>query len=114
MEDQIAEYGVVERVQGSNRFETSIAIAERFFYKPETVVLAYAWNFPDGLCGGPLAVSTDAPLILTMDHYEARAAEYIQGQGVKAGTILGGSALISDDGIRQIFDLDSDMRIPQK
>jgi putative cell wall-binding protein len=96
MEQQLASYGVTERVQGGNRFETSVAIAERFFYKPETVVLAYAWNFPDGLCGGPLAVSMDAPLILTMDKYEVRAAEYVQSQPIRKATILGGEGLISE------------------
>jgi putative cell wall-binding protein len=91
--------------QGKNRFETSIAIAERFFYKPETVVLAYAWNFPDGLCGGPLAVSMNAPLILTMDKYEVRAAEYVQSQPVRKATILGGEGLISQNAVQKIFSV---------
>lgn len=30
----------------------------------ETVVLAYAQNFPDGLSGGSLALSLNAPLLL--------------------------------------------------
>ena len=103
MEEQIAAYGVTERVQGANRFETSIAIAERFFYKPETAVVAYAWNFPDGLCGGPLAATMDAPLILTMDKYEARAAEYLQAQPIREATILGGESLIPEKSVEKIF-----------
>ena len=104
MEDEIAGYGVaVERVAGGNRFETSVAIAEKFFEKPESAVLAYAGNFPDGLCGGSLAAAMDAPLILTMDKFEAKAAEYVRGNGVKNGVILGGTGLISDGTVNSIF-----------
>lgn len=27
-------------------------VAEKYFENPESAVLAYAWNYPDGLCGG--------------------------------------------------------------
>lgn len=104
MQEQLSEYGTIERVQGADRFETSIAIAKRFFHKPETAVVAYAWNFPDGLCGGPLAVTLDAPLILTMDKYETAAAEYIQDEVIRNGVILGGETLISRDAVNTIFN----------
>ena len=103
LEEQIAAYGITERVQGNNRFETSIAIAEHFFYKPESVVLAYAWNFPDGLCGGALAVTMKAPLILTMERYETRAAEYVQGLPIAKSIILGGEKLVPESTVNTIF-----------
>ena len=103
MQNQVAEYGPVDRIGGSNRFETSVLIAEWFFDDPDSAVLAYAWNYPDGLCGGALAATMDAPLILTMTKYETQAAEYIQGYNITTGTVLGGTGLISDKSVELIF-----------
>ena len=66
-------------------------------------MLAYAWNYPDGLCGGALASTMDAPLILTMTGYESQAGEYVQSHGISKGTILGGVGLISDDSVCAIY-----------
>jgi hypothetical protein len=51
-------------------------VAETFFDAPTAAVLAYAQNFPDGLCAGPLAAAMDAPLLLTSINKEARAIAY--------------------------------------
>ncbi len=103
LETQLNTLGTVERLAGANRFETSVMIAEKFFQNPESAVLAYAWNFPDGLCGGPLAATMGAPLILTMEKYETQAASYIQGQSIKTGIILGGEKLIPNSSVNTIF-----------
>ena len=100
---RVAEYGMVQRIGGANRFETSVKLAETFFDGPEYAVLAYAWNYPDGLCGGPLALTMNAPLILTMTGYETAAEAYIRGEGISRGTVLGGKSLISDDSVRYLF-----------
>ena len=96
-------YGETTRLAGANRFETSVLVARRYFPDATSAVLAYAWDFPDGLCGGGLANAMNAPLILTMTKYEAKAAEYIQSQGITTGVVLGGKKLISDDSIEKIF-----------
>ena len=103
METVLTAYGTVERVAGNNRFETSVKIAEKFFASPESAVLAYAWDFPDGLCGGPLAVTMNAPLILTMEKYESQAAAYIQSNTISKATILGGEKLIPDTSVDLIM-----------
>ena len=93
----------VERLAGDNRFQTSIMIAEKFFDRPNTAVLAYARNYPDGLCGGGLAVWIGAPLILTMDKQVAVAAEYAKKVGIKRTVTLGGEGLISDAAVNTIL-----------
>ncbi len=103
METVLTAYGTVERVAGNNRFETSVKITEKFFASPESAVLAYAWDFPDGLCGGPLAVTMNAPLILTMEKYESQAAAYIQSNTISKATILGGEKLIPDTSVDLIM-----------
>ena len=44
MESLIRQYGSVERVFGDNRYETSVAVAERFFDAPSRAVIAYSLN----------------------------------------------------------------------
>ena len=103
VEEQIAEYGAAERIGGKNRFETSVLIAEKFFDDPESIVLAYGWNFPDGLCGGSLAAAIGAPLVLTMTDWEASAAEYAAEEGISSGYVLGSGELISDSSVDLIL-----------
>ena len=114
MENQVATYGEVTRIGGGNRFETSVLIAEEFFDSPESAVLAYGLNFPDGLCGGGLAAALGAPLILTMDKFEAEAADYVQAKNIANGYVLGSSGLVSDKAVRTIFALEADAEISQK
>ncbi len=101
----------VKRLAGKSRFETSVMVAETFFSKPTTAVLAYGYNFPDGLCAGPLAATINAPLILTATGDEAQAAAYAKEEGIKDGYVLGGSALISDKAVKKIFSMSSGDKI---
>ncbi len=110
----IGAYGNVSRLAGSDRFDTSVMVAKKYFDAPETAVLAYAWNYPDGLCGGALAYSLDAPLILTMTKYEAKAAAYAKEAGITEGVVLGGDSLISNAAVRAIFDMSADDPIAVK
>ncbi len=102
----IETYGEVERLAGANRFETSVMVANKYFDAPETAVLAYAWNYPDGLCGGTLAYSMNAPLVLTMTKYEAKAVAYANEAGIEVGAVLGGDGLISDGVVRSVFAME--------
>ena len=72
----------------------------------KTAVLAYAQNFPDGRSGGCLACSMDAPLILTISNVmKDVAAAYVQEMGINGGAVLGGTSLISDAAVNDIFRL---------
>ena len=104
IEDELNAYGNVFRVAGQTRYETSVAVAETFFNQPTAAVLAYAKNFPDGLCGGPLAYLRTVPLILTATGKEAEAIAYGENEGLHYGAVLGGSGLISNKTAKQIID----------
>ena len=110
----IEAYGKVERLAGANRFETSVLVAQKYFKDVDTAVLAYAWNYPDGLCGGSLAYSLKAPLILTMTKYEEQAVAYAKEAGITTGLVLGGDTLISDEAVRAIFAMDAADEIIKK
>ena len=76
-----------------------------YFPNAKSAVVAYGWNYPDGLCGGGLAYAMKAPLLLTYSapKYYAIAADYTAKQGIKSGVILGGETLVSKDAANAIF-----------
>lgn len=103
IENRLSQYGSVKRLSGKNRFETSVMVAQMYFQNPDAAVLTYAWNFPDGLCGGALAYAMNVPLILTMDGYESAAAAYTKQNGITDGIVLGGDKLISNAAVETIL-----------
>ena len=102
VENELKAFGEVVRVKGSSRYETSIAIAERYFGAPSAAVLAYGEAFPDGLCGGPLATLIGAPLVLTHNDKLAAADAYVAD--VIFGYVTGGTARLTDATVQEIFD----------
>lgn len=103
---QLKSYGSVSRVWGATRYETSAAVAKKFFKAGDTdaAVLAYAQNFPDGLSGGPLALSLDGPLILTNNSSASVARRCVRDLGIKHVAVLGGSGLISNGTVNYILN----------
>ncbi|MBQ0058404.1 MAG: cell wall-binding repeat-containing protein [Lachnospiraceae bacterium] len=90
----------VKRVAGPDRFSTSAFIAAEFYSSEETtqVMLANGYNFPDALAGGPLACISGAPILLAAPVNEHQAAWYLEThQKVRAMTLLGGQAAVSDE-----------------
>ena len=93
----------MERLSGKTREVTSVLVAQSYFQNPDTVLLAYSRNFPDGLCGGPLAFAMQAPLLLVNVNQEAAAAGYVAENGVGTGYIMGGTAAVSNQSVRAVF-----------
>ena len=104
--DMEAIVGNVDRIYGDSREATSVLVAETYFEDPGLVLVAYSRNFPDGLCGGPLAYALGAPILLTNAGQEAVAAEYVAENGITKGLILGGTAAISEATVDAVFGLD--------
>ena len=111
IEAELDAIGEVSRVKGSNRYLTSVLIARKYFPNARAAVLAYAQGFPDGLCGGPLALSMGAPLILTSNESPDAADGYVVG--ISSGAVTGGTGRISDETVRDIFELPADTPIPK-
>ena len=103
-----AGYGSTVRVAGSNRFETSTAVAEKFFNNPTRLVLAYSQTPWDGLSAGPLASKLGAPLVLTLNSakWVPTASAYVKSYAtsLKESYVLGGTALIDDANAQKIFE----------
>ena len=114
IETELKEYGTVERVYGKTRHETSVKTAETFFGDISSAVMAYSYNFPDGLCGGPLAAVIDAPILLIRENKEEYAKEYLSGFDISKGYVCGGSSILSDEVIRSVFQMGDDEEIVVK
>lgn len=83
--DELKELGEPYRFAGANRYATSRRIAEAFFPKASTVIMASAASFADGIAAANLG---DYPLLLVdKDHYEAR--EYVSSLNLKRAIALG-------------------------
>lgn len=107
LESSLSSYGTTKRIFGADRYKTSVKIAETFFDQPTSAILAYAKNYPDGLCGGSLAAAQNSPLILTAPDKAESAQHYLKDAKITSGYILGGTALIDDDTAASLFQLDS-------
>ena len=114
VENELKAYGTVAaRVYGINRYATSRAIAEKYIGEANKVLMAYGANFPDGLCGGPLAYSMGAPIILSgsAQAQNSSGIEYANSKGITSGIVLGGPALIDDKTVRSTFGMRNSERI---
>ncbi|MBQ7248099.1 MAG: cell wall-binding repeat-containing protein [Lachnospiraceae bacterium] len=95
----------VERVKGSDRYATSLAIATKFFASAENITIATGENFPDGLSGGPLAYALGAPMVLVRGDRAAvvnAAAQYADQVGAARFLAFGGSGVVSDAALTAI------------
>lgn len=104
IEKDCKEIGSVKRVAGKNRFSTSKAIAEEFFENQiDVITIARAYNFPDGLAGGPFALSVKAPLLLVENDNYRDALQYMKNSTAQKGVVLGGSGAISNQIAEKLF-----------
>lgn len=94
------------RYSGSDRYATSIAIANGMGTDPYLVYLATGNNFPDALAGSVLAARTNSPIILVNSSSGADAAVqwfWWNSRDVKQSYILGGSGAVPDSVLENIY-----------
>ena len=90
----------VERIYGSERFETAVKIGDEIRKeKPfDTVILATSHNFPDALAIGPVAARGGIPILFTRPgSLHNTTKEAILRWGVKKAIIVGGNEAVSKD-----------------
>jgi uncharacterized repeat protein (TIGR01451 family) len=92
---------VVERVGGTNRFDTARLVAQRlggdevFVVKGNDADRRRGW--PDALAVGPLAAHLGAPILLVeSDRMPAETLAAIRAIGASRGTVVGGQAAVPD------------------
>jgi putative cell wall-binding protein len=98
IENELKALGIsdVERIAGKDRFDTSLAIAKKFYPNPISVSMANGLVFADALSGSRNSWVNNSPMVL------------VKGEGVPFNTLqyiinvrrlwfLGGPATLSDD-----------------
>ena len=95
-----------ERIFGEDRYETSYAVARRFFPgQKDNLVLASGDNFPDGLCGGNFsAVVLNTPLLLVNRNNYADANSYALQSNCFRYYIMGDAGVVSDEWVKYIHN----------
>lgn len=91
----------VSRLQGGDRFETSVAIARHAFYgtSPQTVYLAQGFLLADAMAGGSLR---DGPVLLTRGDYLPNVVlAYLNEVKPTKVIALGGTGVISPRVLQQ-------------
>ncbi|MCR4712216.1 MAG: cell wall-binding repeat-containing protein, partial [Clostridia bacterium] len=108
IETELKTYAPTTRLAGANTYERSIQIAKKFF--PSTVThinVADGRNFPDALCGGPLAQKLGGPLLLTDGSaaVNQKIRTYASGAKAMKATVFGGPASVSDATCKYILGI---------
>ena len=86
---------VVERIYGSDRYETAVRVAEKIGPR-ESLFLATGEDFPDALSASAIASQLGIPILLTpKDSLPSSVAGYLKLSAVEQIYILGGSNVIS-------------------
>ena len=92
-----------ERIYGTSRYETAIAVADRYkeatgSSKFKNIIVAYGENFPDALSGGYLAKVAKAPILLVKPEVESDIIDYISKNLASGGTVylLGGTGVVRE------------------
>ncbi|MDO5754662.1 MAG: cell wall-binding repeat-containing protein [Tissierellia bacterium] len=98
-EKQLQQSGIkTKRINGKNRYETSLAIARQFYQKSDVAIFANGQDFPDALAGGVFAASLNAPIILSDSNALSKGAQqFILNNKISDIYLLGGKYSLSDN-----------------
>ena len=87
-----------DRVSGSDRYATAVALSQEEFSSTSWVVIATGESFPDALAGVPLAEARNAPILLTRrTSLPGTVATEIGRLGATNAYILGSEGAVSAD-----------------
>lgn len=93
--DQLRAKGIaVERIFGSNRYQTSVSIAKTYYKNADVALFATGEVLADGLTGTGLAADLGAPLLLVKGGVSAELSAYLKTQSILQVFILGGTGSV--------------------
>lgn len=99
IETQLRDAGLATtRLGGLDRFDTAVAINQKFFTAADTSLAFFAtgFNFPDALAGAALAGQLDAPLFVTASSCMTPAVFDAANQlNLDSRVMLGGTSVVS-------------------
>lgn len=93
----------IVRISGSNRYDTSLKVADYFKLDSKNVIIANGENFPDALSGSALGAELNAPIILTDGKNIDNQKSYIDSLNNSNLIVLGGQGSVSSE-VENNFD----------
>jgi putative cell wall-binding protein len=90
--------GTVTRLNGADRYGTSVMVSRSAFGAggSDVAFVATGRNFPDGLAGGPVAALVPGPLLLVSDSLPSSVAGELDRLNPDRVYVLGGPGIVSD------------------
>ena len=91
--------GKVERLGGSDRYDTSLKIAKRFDgdFKSDDIAFATGQNFPDALAGSVFAAKKSVPVVLTDNASVSDAQKaFAAARERSRAYVFGGESVVKD------------------
>lgn len=86
----------IDRIAGSDRFETSVELSKKTYDKADTVILVNGYKSSDALTAVPFAHSLEAPILLSDEN---RISDAVRGEinrlGAKKILVIGGESVVS-------------------
>lgn len=107
LERQLNSFASPTRIGGWDRYDTSYVYNSNNYMlnkKPDSILITYGNNFPDGLCGALLAHRNNAPLLLASDDRWQEAHNYAYRNKINKVIILGGTGVIKDDTAKKVIN----------
>lgn len=82
----------ITRSFGSTRFETVVAVAEKYFPTANKAIVSYGFNFADALSAAPYAAMLNAPIVLVRQNLIPTAiSDYISRSTLTSVIVIGGN-----------------------
>jgi putative cell wall-binding protein len=88
--------GTSNRLAGLDRYATAVEIAKSGWSASDYAIIASGEDYPDALCGAPLAAEYNAPILLTSQNYlDYATRNQLTRLGVNKVFLIGGTGVIS-------------------
>jgi putative cell wall-binding protein len=104
----------VDRVSGSDRFDTAIQVSKKAFAAgtADTVFVASGTSFADALAAGPVAAAKNGPVLLTAPGaLSPGVAAEIRRLGADRIVVVGGTAAVSDSVLKALAAITDTVRV---
>ena len=92
----------VDRISGSNRYDTATKIAKEYFTDSRNTIVASGDTDTDALVGGYLGALFDAPILLTGIGRLAKKTETYISKNSDRSYVLGGNSVVTDSVFKEI------------
>ena len=105
----------IVRFDGSDRYDTSLKIANHFSKNADNILVANALNFPDALSGSVLASKTNSPVILVPAKGNvSKQKEFVDNNNVQHVIAVGGEDVVSKQVVNDLLYTKTNTEQPQK